>query len=211
MKHFNILLFLLILLVSCKDKQNTRIIFFIHNRFIENHNLNEEHPEYGKAEYKEIISKFEESGFTVLSEKRSRNTDSYNYAKKIVDHIEILIEEGIPAKNITIVGTSKGGYIAQYVSTYANNPNLNFVFVASFTNADIKSLPEINYCGNILTIYEKTDPYGESAIERVKTSNCNINHFKEIALNTGLKHGFQFKAMDQWLDPIIKWSNGNYE
>ncbi len=109
-----------------------------------------------------------------------------------------------------MVGTSKGGYIAQYVSTLANNTDLNFVFIPSFRNSDIENIPEINYCGNILTIYEKTDPFGVSALERKKTSSCKIIHFEEIELNTGLEHGFLFKLLHEWMQPTINWSNGNY-
>ena len=58
--------------------------------------------------------------------------------------------------------------------------DLNFVFIASFRNSDIDNIPEINYCGNILTIYEKTDSYGVSALDRKKVSSCDLKHFKEI-------------------------------
>lgn len=121
-----------------------------------------------------------------------------------------LTKTGIEPQKISVIGTSKGGYIAQYVSILANNQNLNFVFIASFMNNDIQNIPEINYCGNILTIYEKSDPFGASALKRKKTSNCEIKHFKEIELNTGIGHGFLFKPLKKWIEPTIKWANGNY-
>jgi hypothetical protein len=93
----------------------------------------------------------------------------------------------------------------------ANNPNLNFVFIASFRNNDIQDIPEINYCGNILTIYEKSDPFGVSALERKKMSTCEIKHFKEIELNNGLGHGFLFKPLKEWIEPTINWAKGNYD
>lgn len=117
---------------------------------------------------------------------------------------------GIEPKNITIEGTSKGGYIAQYVSTLANNSDLNFVFVACFRDSDIDNIPDINFCGNILTIYEKSDSFGVSALERKTTSSCNIKHFKEIELNTGKGHGFLFKPSKAWIEPTIKWANGHF-
>lgn len=207
-----VLVFLLVMiLTSSYNKQENRVIFFLHNRFIENHDLNERHPEYGKAEYNEIISVFEKNGFKVISEKRDINTDHLRYAEKVKIQIDSLIESGVPSENITVVGTSKGGYIAQYVSTYASNPQLNFVFIASFRNEDMENLPDINYCGNILTIYEKSDIYGVSAVKRKEASTCEIMHYKEVELTTGLKHGFLFKASNNWLDPIIKWANGNYK
>ncbi|MBQ0737867.1 hypothetical protein [Mesonia mobilis] len=197
-------------LFACGNENDERFIFFLHNRFLEEHDLNELHPEYGTTEYKEIISEFEKSGLNVISEKRNGNVNARDYAVGIVNQIVNLIKTGVEPQKITIVGTSKGGYIAQYVSTLANNPNLNFVFVASFRSSDIQNIPEINFCGNILTIYEKSDPFGVSALERKKISNCEIKHFKEIELNTGLGHGFLFKPLKEWIEPTIKWANGNY-
>ncbi|GAA4242142.1 alpha/beta hydrolase [Winogradskyella damuponensis] len=197
-------------LFACGNKNEDRFIFFLHNRFLEEHELNDLHPEFGRTEYNEIINKFKKSGLKVVSEKRNGNVNAREYASGIVNQIDNLIKNGTEPNKITVVGTSKGGYIAQYVSTLANNPSLNFVFIASFRNSDIENIPEINYCGNILTIYEKTDPFGVSALERKKTSSCEIEHFKEIELNTGMEHGFLFKPLKEWIEPTIKWSKGNY-
>ena len=197
-------------LFACGNNNDDKFIFFLHNRFLEEHDLNELHPEYGRTEYLEIINEFKKSGFEIISEKRNGNVNAREYAGRIVIQIDSLIKIGTEPKNITIVGTSKGGYIAQYVSTLANNPDLNFVFIASFRNEDILSIPEINYCGNILTIYEKSDPFGVSAKVRVENSTCDIKHFKEIELNTGMNHGFLFKPLNEWIEPTIKWANGNY-
>jgi hypothetical protein len=176
--------------LSCSKATNERYIFFLHNRFLEEHDLNALHPEYGRTEYKEIISAFEKENFTVISEQRQGNVNAQDY--------------------ITVIGTSKGGYIAQYVSTLAHNTQLNFVFIASFRTQDLENIPDINYCGNILNIYEKTDVYGVSAISRKETSTCTINHYKDIELNTGLRHGFLFKPLKVWIEPCIKWANSNY-
>lgn len=198
-------------LFACEKETDDRYIFFLHNRFLEEHELNELHPEFGRTEYKEILAEFEKSGFNVISEKRSGNVNAREYALGVVHQIDSLISNGTEAQKITIVGTSKGGYIAQYVSTLAHNPELNFVFVASFRNSDLEDIPEINFCGNILTIYEKTDPFGVSAVERKEHSTCEIRHFKEVELNTGMGHGFLFKPLREWIEPTIMWANGEYE
>lgn len=65
----------------------------------------------------------------------------------------------------------------------------------------MEEYPDINFCGNILTIYEKSDAFGVSAIKRMNTSQLKTNHFKEIELYTNLKHGFLFKASDSWIEP----------
>jgi len=138
-------------LFACENNNDDKFIFFLHNRFLEEHDLNELHPEYGRTEYLEIINEFKKNGFEIISEKRNGNVNAREYASGLVIQIDSLIKIGTEPKNITIVGTSKGGYIAQYVSTLANNPDLNYVFIASFRNEDILRIPEINYCGNILT------------------------------------------------------------
>lgn len=196
----------------CQVKnQDQRYLFFFHNKFVEENDLSVPHPEYGKAEYNEILESFRNDGFIVFSEKRKKDTNAADYAEKIVKQIDKLIKKGTDPNKITVIGTSKGGYIAQYVSTYLANPNVNFVFIGCFMDTDIEQIPDINYCGNILTIYEKSDIYGVDAAKRKETSKLKINHFKQIELNTGLKHGFLYKALDAWIIPCKKWANGNYD
>lgn len=191
--------------------KDQRYIFFLHNAYVEQNALDVPHPEYGKAEYNEILESFRKDNFIVFSEIRSKNTNAATYAKKIAKQINGLLKKGISANKITVIGTSKGGYIAQYVSTYLANPEVNFVFIGCFRDVDIEEIPDINFCGNILTIYEKSDIYGVSAVKRKETSKLKINHFKEIELNTNLKHGFLYKAADNWIAPSKKWANGNYD
>ena len=205
-----VVLLLLIGLVSTK-KQDKRFLFFLHNRFLEVNQLEAKHPEFGRTEYNEILAEFSNNGLQVISEKRQGNVNARQYALEIVNQIDSLIASGISPKNITVVGTSKGGYIAQYVSTFANNPNLNFVFIACFRDSDIQNIPEINYCGNILTIFEASDTYGVSALERKETSTCVISNFKEIELHTKMGHGFLFKPLKDWMLPTIQWAKGNYK
>lgn len=191
-------------------EQEQGIIFFLHNRFLEIHDLEDEHPTYGKCEYLEIIAAFEKADLKVITEQRG-DTNVPAYAAKVVDQIDRLILKGTEPRKITVIGTSKGGYIAQYVSSLANNPNLNFVFVACYQDTDIQNYPEINYCGNILTIHETSDPFGVSAIERKNTSSCEIRNFKEVELSTGMKHGFLYKPLPEWIKPSIQWAKGNYK
>lgn len=194
-----------------KQEQNQRYIFFFHNKFLEENAIDAVHPEYGRAQYNEILNAFTTDHFIVVSEKRSKNTNAVTYARKMVTQIKKLIQKGVPPSNITVIGTSKGGYIAQYVSTYLANPNVNFVFIGCFRDVDLVEIPDINFCGNILTIYENSDIYGVSAIRRKETSTLKINHFKEIELHTNLKHGFLYQALDQWIVPCKKWANGYYD
>ena len=69
---------------------------------------------------------------------------------------------------------------------------------------------QINFCGNILTIYDKSDTFGVSAIKRKETSKLKINKFVEVELDTKLKHGFLYKPLKEWIEPSKMWAKRNY-
>ena len=210
---------LLLIFTNCQSSKKSEnpnnennYIFFLHNKFLEENPDGTFDKKYGvKAEYNKILNSFRKDGFVVFSEKRKPKTNGSKYAEKINFQIDSLISKGVQPNHITVIGTSKGGYIAQFVSTFAKNPDLNFVFIGSFQDSDIEEIPEIQFCGNILTIYEKSDVYGVSAIRRKETSKLKVNNFKEIELNTGLKHGFLYIASDNWIKPSKMWAKRNYE
>lgn len=188
----------------------TKHIIFLHNKFLETHTLNDDHPQYGKVELNKINLKFKNAGFNVISNRRLPNRRLQEYTNTVISQIDSILDKH-SSDTITVIGTSKGGYIAQMVSTQLNNPKLNFVFIGCFQDSDVKEYPNINFCGNILTIYEKSDPFGVSAIKRKQTSKLAIPNFKEVELNTGLDHGFLFQALDAWINPCIKWAKNDYK
>ncbi len=208
---YGFLIFMVVSTLSCKQSPPDRYLIFLHSRFLEQNSITDLHPEHGSVEYEKILQKFRNSGLDVISEIREGNTNVEEYAVQVIDQVNQLIRQGTKPEHITVAGTSKGGYIAQYVSNLAQNADLNYVFIACYRDQDMIEMPELHYCGNILTIYEKTDPYGVSAIERYNTSTCTIKHFKEIELDNGLGHGFIFKALDEWIDPAIAWAKGDFD
>ena len=198
-----LLVYLQPVLVSGQD-----YVFFLHNKFLEDHPLSEAHPQYGRCEYTDILKAFKKAGLITISEIRPPNTDVVIYAQKVAHQVDSLVTMGIKPSHITVVGTSKGGYIAQYVSGLLKNKEINYVFIGS-CNADISNMPPIRYYGNILSIYEKSDE-PHSCGQMSKRSGANVTRFKEIELNTGMKHGFLFKALDEWLKPSITWAKQEY-
>jgi hypothetical protein len=203
-----VIFFATLLACTASDEQ---YVFFLHNKWIEDHELSEGHPKYGKAEYREIVNAFKKEGFTVISEKRKANTDEKTYARKVKSQIDSLLQMGVGPAKITVIGTSKGGFIAQYVSTYARNERLNFVFIGSSFEGLVEQIPDIDLCGNILAINEKSDRGSVSLAGRIEKSTCHIEHFKNIELNTGKEHGFLFPLMKEWFEPAVKWAREDYE
>ena len=84
-------------------------IIFLHNKFLETHDLKDAHPQYGNVELIEIKQKFKLAGFNVIASKRS--------AACLQEQVDIVIAQidSILGENsqdtIKVVGTSKGGDI----------------------------------------------------------------------------------------------------
>ena len=212
MRTFSILLSLFVISFSptAKGQQTAdsrRYLIFLHNKFVEDHGPLEKHPSYGRAEYQEILSHFKNDGFIVMSEKREKNTDVKVYAEKVTAQIDSLLHSGIKPTNITVVGTSKGGYIAQYVCSLSKNNELNFVFIGSSFKDDLQGEDDIQQLyGRILSITEASDTGNVKLSEQTRCKNSHLTNFKELILHTGLHHGFLFKALDLWMGPTEKWA-----
>jgi len=205
MKYLLVLFFGVLFFYACAPSEQQLYLFFFHNRYLENHLIEEPHPVHGNMEYNEIIAAFEEAGFHVYSEIRKGNVNAREYALRKVMQIDSLVASGVSPQNISVVGTSKGGYIAQYVATLVD-ADLNYVFVASFQESDISSVSEIRWSGRVLNIYEKSDPFGVSAIARTHLSMSRIKEYQDYELNTGMGHGFLFKENTGWIEPAIAWA-----
>ena len=200
------LLVCLSLTSGAQQATGPKYLIFLHNRFIEGHGPLEEHPSYGRAEYQEILTRFRKDGFIVLSEKRPENTDVELYAGKVKAQIDSLLHAGARPENITVVGTSKGGYIAQYVSSLSRDPKLNFVFIGSSFDDDIKGVDDITLYGRVLSITEASDTGRVDLSTQARFKRSKFEDFREILLHTNLHHGFLFKALDAWIVPTEKWA-----
>ncbi len=204
------LLFTAIIISSCASKPEPRYIFFLHNKFVELAGPTGIHPEYGAQEYPQVIAAFKEKGFIVLSDVRPKNADGMFYAKRVAHQIDSLLQFGISPSQITVIGTSKGGYIAKEVSNIVRNKDLNFVLIGCNLPSDITDEPSLQLCGNILSIYEESDSIGRSCNELKAHSTLPIPHYREIELHTGMKHGYVYKAFPLWMEPAMRWANKEY-
>jgi hypothetical protein len=190
-----------------------KYLFYLHGRIIEDQGINAVDTIYGYGAYHyiDILDAFRKANFIVLSEVRQKDTDPVYYANKIVLQIDSLIKNGVKPNDITVVGASKGAAISMFISSYLKNKAVNFVFIAGCNDDILKSFPEIQFCGNILSIYEKSDDTRQSCLKFKQNTRQSVPHYKEIELRTGLKHGFLYKPLQEWIESTINWANNNYQ
>ena len=187
-----------------------RYVFYLHGKIVEDQGPNARNDAFGSYEYENILAAFRNEHFIVISECRKPNTDVKDYAHKVAGQMDSLLKLGVKPGDITVIGASKGALIAMFVSTYVKNPHVNYVFMSSCNDYVFSSFADIEFCGNILSIYEKSDPGNGSCDLLKKRSHLTVPYYKDLEINTGLKHGYLYKPIPEWVKPSVKWANGDY-
>lgn len=180
-----------------------KYVFYLHGSAEESDGDNEK--------YQAAVDAISDNVDNVISEVRG-DTDPSSYAEKIKQQVNTLISKGVPAKNITISGFSKGSIIALAAAGAINNPNINYVFLAGCSE-DLNEKYNIDAskaAGRILSIHDSGDEKFESCEGTIKPS-AKVK-FEETDLDSGKGHKIfripKDKFIEQWRDPMIEWING---
>ena len=184
-------------------------MFYLHGKIIEDQGIPAISPDFGEYEYAAILEKLSGYGFVVISEPRPKYTDGVEYARKITTQVTSLLNAGVPAKNITIVGASKGAGIAISVSNLLENIGINFVIMAICDPATVEEFRQnqIILYGNVLSIYDSSDELAGSCQELFSSSEGKgISNHSEIILHIGTGHGILFQPLDEWIMPAVQWA-----
>jgi hypothetical protein len=187
-----------------------RYMFYLHGKIIEDQGIPAVSPDFGEYKYGAILEELSGYGFIVISEQRSKNTDGLTYARRIAEQITSLVDAGVPAKNITVVGASKGAGITIFVSHLLENVEINYVIMAICHPDEVRYLlqNQIYLHGNVLSIYDSVDEFAGSCQELFSSSEGGGNsNYDEVVLNVGTGHGILFKPLDEWITPVIQWAS----
>ena len=179
-----------------------KYVFYLHG--------SSEEQDGSSDKYDAAVEAIAEGADNVISEVRDE-TDPNNYADKIKAQVNLLISKGVPAKNITVSGFSKGSVIALATAGVINNPNINYVLLAGCSDElnEKYNVDPTKAAGRILSIYDSGDEKFESCEETIKPS-AKVK-FEETDLDSGKGHKIfripKEKFIEQWRDPLIEWIN----
>jgi len=186
-------------------------LFYLHGKIIEDQGIPAVSPDFGEYEYWEILEALDGHGFVVISEQRPKNTDGVAYASKVAGQVRGLLEAGVPAQDITVVGASKGAAIAVYVSHFLENQEINFVIMGVCHPEVVEDFKQdqVFLFGNVLSIYDASDDeYAGSCQDLFAFSEGKgISRYDEVVLDIGTGHGILYQPLDEWILPAVGWAN----
>ena len=193
--YFGLLAFLISLHFSAQKH-----VFYLHGRIVEVQGANavETTNGYGPYKYNAIIDSLRAQGFVVHSEVRTAGTQVSDYAQKITLQVTELINSGVAAADVCIIGASKGADITLEIAELLNNPQVNYVVLAGCCGGE-----HISLAGRFLSIYESSDFCSSCKTAGAITVTEGV--LKEVMLSTGLRHGFFYTPRKEWLAPTLSW------
>lgn len=188
-----------------------KYLFYLHGKIIEDQGIPAVSPDYGEYEYEAILKKLASYGYVVISEQRQKNTDPLEYAKKVAGQIKTLLDANVPAKNITVIGASKGSDIAILISNKVSNDEINYVLIGACHPDSVQYYKQngITLSGNVLAIRDSVDTLSGPCEDLFSLSEGKgLVHHDEIVLQIGTGHGILFKPLDEWILPAVDWAMG---
>lgn len=185
-------------------QDSTRYIIYLHAKIVETGGRHPTDPQFGPYEYDAILDSLRQPGFVVLSDQRPPNADSDSAAHRVVAQVDSLLGLGVPPERITVMGFSKGGYIALLASSWLQQPKVSFVFMAA-CGPWAYDRAELHVTGRLLSLRETSDSLGLTCAPMFVRRGAGTR-FREIALSLGLGHGTFFVPREAWLRPALAWA-----
>lgn len=202
-----------------------KFLFFQHGLSVEQLGPDSYSKEFRKTyDTTGLTRTFAKAGYLVIAEFRPRGSRVGAYADKIAAQISQLLAAGVPAKNIAVVGHSKGGYIALATATRLANPEISYALLAGCAlpsardigGADARAMydkliadTQGQLKGRFLSQYDTTDAWMGSCGE-LRAANTGLT-MEETAIQSGyapgMGHSLFYTPEPVWVEPLLKWLN----
>jgi hypothetical protein len=189
-----------------QGQASPRYVIYVHGRIVEDQGRRPTDPAFGTYEYDAILDSLRRADFVVLSDQRPPRANSDTFAARVAGQVDSLLRLGVSPGAITVVGFSKGGWIAILASARLQNPSISFVFMGACGPWAFER-PDLHVTGRLLSLYETSDSLGVSCAPMFAQSGPGSST-REIALSLGLGHGTFFQPRPEWLVPVVAWARG---
>jgi len=188
-----------------------RVVIYLHGRIVqERQDARPRSEDFGYYELERIREELRAGGVRLISDVRPRDVTVESYADKVAADVRALVDHGVPADRITVVGASMGGAIALLASARLKNPDVRFAVLgvcASRSDAAFRKQGEA-IVGRVLAIREDSDRFTRGCPSWGGAAPTAKSSSREIVLRTGLDHGFLYRPIKEWVRPVMEWIDG---
>ncbi len=178
-------------------------LFYLHGLIVEEAGIRPQSEEHGYYEYELILQELARAGFIIISEARAQGTQIKAYAENIAAQVKKLLAGKVTPGNITVVGASKGGVIASYVSAMLQEQEIQYVFLAGLFERCLQD-EDLKLYGKILSIHDRSDKLSITPSLYFRRSE-GLGVFKEVVLSLDIGHGLIYRPYREWIDPLLDW------
>jgi pimeloyl-ACP methyl ester carboxylesterase len=195
------------------SESQSRHVIYLHGRIVQvEQSSRPQHPEHGYYEMEKILDAFRGHGFVVTGEIRPKSATVSESADRVLEQVRQLLESGVPADHVTVVGGSMGAAIALVASARLQNPDVRFSVLGACLSNNVQRLVASEGkgpVGHILAIREASDELTGSCPPWKNTpESSSALVAREIVLETGLRHGFLYRPIPAWTSPVVEWASG---
>jgi pimeloyl-ACP methyl ester carboxylesterase len=188
-----------------------RHLIYLHGRIVQlEQSRRPQHPQFGYYELDAILDAFRSRGFVVSADLRPQDATVADSAEKVAAQVRALVQSGVPADRITVVGASMGAAIALRAAALVRDADLRIAVLGACLSA---SLPGVatdtgaTPIGWLLSIRETSDELTEPCEQwKPAPGSASSPTVREMLLDTGLHHGFLFRPLPEWVDPVATWA-----
>lgn len=196
---------------SADEAESPRHLIYLHGRIVQDtQSARPQDPQFGFYELDQILDAFRERGFVVSGEIRSKQASVRDSADLVVEQVRGLIESGVSADHVTVVGASVGAAIALVTAARLRNPDVRYVLLGTCLSGSIRvyggegKRPN----GRLLVIREKSDRVVGSCPPWKDDPAFADLVVREMVVDTGQGHGYLYRPLPEWLDPAVAWAEG---
>ncbi|CAM4093377.1 alpha/beta hydrolase [Pseudoalteromonas byunsanensis] len=184
---------------------NDKFVFYSHGYIVEGVDPKPVNTKngWGVYDFPAVKQALSDKSYTLIAHHRAKNTDPFAYAYELNKQVRELVEKGVSAKNITLIGFSRGAFISAVASDKLSDLEINTVILAGCGGLSSSKHSDIKVFGHVLSVYEQSDRAQScAALDKRSTQTRSFN---EIMINTGLEHGAFYRPMNEWVTPVKAW------
>lgn len=158
-----------------------------------------------RVDHAAIIQGFIGQGFEVTTLPYA-GEDSVNYARRVAGVVRTLMQQGVAAEYINVVGAGTGSPIALLTSAAVGNRNINYVVLGQ-CDPLLKQQHRFRLSGDVLGVRDVADS-GSHSCRPFWQNSPKLRGHQDLALDTGHGAALFDQPRDAWMQPMLDWSTG---